>query len=73
MAKIKRFRSKESYRKFLAYIHMRTPNGKRAKRKSDTISARTPKRKKEKVIRIGNKLHRPKIDSNTKKTKKKRK
>jgi len=57
----KRFKSWKSYRKFLAYIHMRTPSGKIAKRKCDTISARTPKRRKEKVVIIAGKRHRPKI------------
>jgi len=59
--KPKHFKSKRSYRKFLAYIHMRTPSGKIAKRKCDTISARTPKRHKEKVVIIAGKRHHPKI------------
>jgi len=59
--KPKHFKNKESYRKFLAYIHMRTPSGKRARRKCDTISARTPKRHKEKVVIVAGKRHHPKI------------
>jgi hypothetical protein len=62
--KIKIYQSPESYRKFLAYIHMRTPKGKLAKKKSETISAKTPRRKKEKVVKIkvnGYKLHKPKL------------
>jgi hypothetical protein len=48
--RIKRFRSPESYRKFRAYVHMRTPTGKLAKHRGQTISARTPRRRKEKRI-----------------------
>lgn len=59
--KPKRFKSKRSYQKFLAYIHMRTKSGKLAKRKCDTISARTPRRRKEKVVIIAGRRHKPKL------------
>lgn len=59
--KLKQYKSKEAYRKFLAYTHMRTPTGKIAKTKAQTISAKTPRRLKEKKIRIAGKLHKPKI------------
>ena len=58
---VKKFKSKKSYGKFLAYVHMRTPTGKLAKTKTQTISAKTPTRKKEKVVRIAGKIHRPKL------------
>lgn len=57
----KRFKSRESYRRFLAYIHMRTPSGKRAKHSGQTISARTPKHRKEKIVIVGGRRHRPKL------------
>lgn len=59
--KTKRFKSKESYRKFRAYTHIRTSTGKVAKRKSDTISARTPRHRKEKTIIVAGKRHKPKL------------
>jgi len=59
--KPKRYKSKEKYRKFLAYIHMRTPTGKKAKTKKETISARTPKSHKEKTVIIAGKKHHPKL------------
>ena len=55
--KIKEYRSKEAYRKFLAYTHIRTPTGKKAKKPSETISAKTPKHRKEKVVKIAGKRH----------------
>ena len=55
--KTKEFRSKETYRKFLAYTHMRTPTGKKAKKPSETISGTTPKHRKEKVVKIAGKRH----------------
>lgn len=58
---VKKYRSKEAYRKFLAYIHMRTPSGKKAKTKKQTISARTPTRRKEKVVKVAGKVHRPRL------------
>jgi hypothetical protein len=36
------FRSKESYRKWLAYGHMRTPSGRLARSRSESVFARTP-------------------------------
>ncbi len=59
--KVKNFKSKESYRKFNAYTHMRTRSGKRAKAPSQSISAKTPRRHKEKTVRIAGHLHKPKI------------
>lgn len=59
--KVKRYKSRESYRRFLAYIHTHTPSGKRARSKSQTIAARTPVRKKEKVVYVGGKRHKPKV------------
>ena len=59
--KPKRFKSKESYRKFRAYTHLRTPKGKLAKKKSQTISAKTPRARKEKTIIVAGKRHKPEI------------
>ena len=64
--KPKKFKKREGYRKFIAYTHMRTvtglpvfdSKGKRIKgRKS--ISEVTPTRRKEKVVEIAGKKHRP--------------
>ena len=55
--KTKEFKSEESYRKFLAYTHIRTPTGEKAKKPSQTISAKTPKHRKEKVVKIAGKRH----------------
>ena len=57
----KKFKSKESYRRFLAYTHIRTPSGKRAKSLSQTISAKTPTRRKEGKVFIAGKPHYPKM------------
>ncbi len=59
--KPKNFKSKESYRKFLAYTHMRTPSGKRAKTPSQSISGRTPRSHKEKIVHVGGKRRKPKL------------
>jgi len=59
--KRKQYKSKESYRKFCAYVHIRTPAGKKAKYPSQTISAKTPKSRKEPYIRIGKTRHKVEI------------
>jgi len=40
--KVRHFKSREAYRKWLAYGHMRTPSGRLARRPSESIFARTP-------------------------------
>lgn len=64
--KIKQYKSKRSYRKFLAYIHIRTPSGRKAKHPSQTISAKTPLSRKEKVVKVGGKIHRPVLGAKAK-------
>lgn len=59
--KTKRFKSAESYRKFRAYTHIRTPTGKIATSKSQTISAKTPRHRKEKTVIVEGKRHKPKL------------
>lgn len=71
--KPKHFKSKESYRKFRAYVHMRTPSGKMAKRKSVTISAKTPRRRKEPIVYVAGKRHKVKLTSSRKQKRKKKK
>ncbi len=71
--KTKQFKSKESYRKFRAYVHMRTPTGKLAPSKSQTISAKTPRSHKEPVVKVGGKRHTVKLSPQSRKKKRKRK
>ena len=54
-----RFKSKESYRKFRAYQHMRTPTGLlvRAKEGRRSISEQTPIERKERVVVVAGKRH----------------
>lgn len=59
--KTKRFESEESYRKFNAYTHMRTLTGKRAKSPSQSISGRTPRSHKEKVVIVAGKKRKPQL------------
>jgi hypothetical protein len=56
----KKYASKGSYKRFLAYIHMRSPGGKKAKGKQ-TISGRTPRSHKERVVYIAGKKHEPNV------------
>jgi hypothetical protein len=58
---VKKFTSKEAYRKFLAYTHIRTPSGKRAKSHSQSISGRTPTARKEKTVKVAGRLHTPRL------------
>jgi len=50
--KMKQYKSKESYRKFLSYTHIRSPSGKKARYPSQTISAKTPKSHKEPYVKV---------------------
>ena len=42
VSKVKHFKSKEDYRKWLAYGHMRTKTGKLAKSRKRSVFATTP-------------------------------
>jgi hypothetical protein len=57
----KRFKSWAAYRRFLAYIHMRRPDGRLARHPGETISAQTPKGRKEPVVIVAGRRHHPKI------------
>jgi len=63
---VKHYKSAESYRKFRAYTHMRTPTGKMARSRSQTISAKTPISRKERVIKVAGRTHRPKLTTRRK-------
>ena len=59
--KMKQYKSKESYRKFLSYTHIRSPSGKKVRYPSQTISAKTPKSHKEPYVKIGKTRHKVEI------------